>query len=212
MAGSAAPIDTRERLYRGLMRRNRIVGALRWLVPAGGAAALAVVVGSIAIGALAQKFGFSNIRIDRDNLVVDTPQFTSTDADGTLYSLSARAAKVGTTQTDIVDIEDATLTMTPRRGASIAAQWTTGRLQTTDLLLDVPGAVTVTGSDGLDGKLEGVFADLMKWKMVAGGNVEINMPDGSRIVSNGMSYEREAGIYTFKDVTVTLATTPGETP
>lgn len=212
MAALATPADSRERLYQGLNRRNRIVGILRWLVPAAGVVLLAVMVGLIALDAITQRFGFANIRIDRDNLVVETPEFTSTDADGTLYALTARAAKVSATNTELVDIEDATLTMTPRNGPKVTAQWAAARLQTSDLLLDVPGTANLTSTDGLAGTLDGVFADLMNWKMTASGKVDIKWPDGSTIVSDGMSYDRKSGTYTFKDVTVTLTETPGETP
>ena len=51
----------------------------------------------------------------------------------------------------------------------------------------------------------------MNWKMVASGAVDITMPGGSHIVSDGMTYDRETGIYTFKHARVTLLSTPGET-
>ena len=37
------------------------------------------------------------------------------------------------------------------------------------------------------------------------------MPSGSRVVSDSMTYDRETGIYTFKNAKVTLNSTPGET-
>ncbi|MDB5539714.1 MAG: hypothetical protein JWQ89_1441 [Devosia sp.] len=211
MASLAAPTDVRARLYARLGRRNRVVGALRWIVPAAGAAVFAVVLGMIVLGSLAERFGFSSIRIDRDNLVVETPRLTSTGDDGTLYALTARAAKVATTQSDLIDMEDATFTMTPTRGAAMTAEAAAARFQANDQLLDVPGVAHVTSTSGLDGTLEAVFADLMNWKMVASGAVDLKLPGGSTLTSDGMTFDRTTGIYTFKDVTVNLVTTPGET-
>lgn len=211
MTSLAAQGDLRANLYARLNRRNRLIGVLRWIVPAAGAVILAVVLGMIVLDGLGQRFGFSSIRIDRDNLVVETPKLTSMGEDGTLYALSARSAKVAPTQSDLIDMEDAVFTMTPPSGAAMAAEAAAARFQTNDQLLDVPGIAHVTSTDGLDGTLEAVFADLMNWKMVASGAVDIKLPGGSSIVSDGMTYDRATGIYTFKDVTVTLIATPGET-
>ena len=210
MASLAAPTDDRAALYQRLDRRNRLVGLLRWLVPAGGVLVFVVLLAMIVVDNLSQRFGYSNIRIDRDNLVVETPRLTSTGEDGTLYALSARAAKVAPMRNDLIDMEDAVFTMTPPEGAAMRAEAAAAQFQTNDQLLNVPGIAHVTSSEGLDGTLEGVFADLMNWKMVASGNVDITMPSGSHIVSDGMTYDRETGIYTFKSARVTLNSTPGE--
>lgn len=211
MAAFAAPIDSRERLYRGLARRNRIVGALRWLVPVGGVLLFVVVAGLVLLDGLAHRFGYSNIRIDRDNLVVDLPTLTSTDSDGTLYSLTARAAKVGGSRSDMIEMQDTNFTMKPKGGPELTASAAAAQFQTTGQLVSVPGITNVSSSDGIVGTVEGAFIDLMNWTMVADGHVDLRLPDGSTVVSDGMSYDRKAGIYSFKRATVTLVTTPGET-
>lgn len=210
MASLAAPMDDRAALYARLARRNRLVGLLRWLVPAAGVAVFAVLLTLIVIDNIGQRFGYSNIRIDRDNLVVETPKLTSTGHDGTLYALSARAARVAPTRSDLIDMEGATFTMTPLRGAEMRAQAAAAQFQTNDQLVNVPGVVHVTSNEGLDGTLEGVFADLMNWKLVASGAVSITLPGGSTVTSQGMTYDRQTGIYTFKRARVTLVSTPGE--
>lgn len=210
MASLAAPLDDRAALYARLARRNQLVGLLRWLVPGAGIAVFAVLLALIVIDNIGQRFGYSNIRIDRDNLVVDTPKLTSAGHDGTLYALSARAARVAPTRSDLIDMEDAVFTMTPLRGAEMRAQAAAAQFQTNDQLVNVPGVVHVTSTEGLDGTLEGVFADLMNWKLVASGAVNITLPGGSTVTSQGMTYDRQTGIYTFKRARVTLVSTPGE--
>lgn len=211
MAAFAASTDTRERLYRGLMRRNRLVAVLRWVVPAAGAAVLVFVIGSMVLDALAHRFGFANIRIDRDNLVVETPQLTSTGQDGTLFSVTAATAKVSVTQRDIIDMTDASLTMTPPEGTAMSARSDTAQFQTSNQLLNVPGTTYVSGTDGLEGTVDGIFADLMNWTMTASGKVHVKLKDGSTLDAKGMSYDHKAGLYSFSDVTVNLQMTPGET-
>jgi lipopolysaccharide export system protein LptC len=212
MASLATPTDDREALYARLMRRNRLVGLLRWLVPAAGVLVFVGLLVMILIDNLGQRFGFSNIRIDRDNLVVETPKLTSTDDDGTLYALSARAARVRPTQTDVIDMEGVVFSMTPTTGPAVEAAAEAGQFQVSDQLLNVPGVTHISTTEGLNGTLEAVFADLMNWKMVASGTVDFTLPNGSHLVSDGMTYDRATGIYTFTRASVTLVSTPGETP
>jgi lipopolysaccharide export system protein LptC len=212
MASLAAPTDDREALYARLMRRNRLVGLLRWLVPAAGVLAFVGLLAMIVIDNIGQRFGFSNIRIDRDNLVVETPKLTSTDDDGTLYALSARAARVRPSQTDMIDMEGVVFSMTPTTGPAVEAAAEAGQFQVNDQLLNVPGVTHISSTEGLKGTLEAVFADLMNWKMVASGTVDFTLPNGSHLVSDGMTYDRATGIYTFTRASVTLVSTPGETP
>jgi len=208
----AAPTDSRERLYRGLMRRNRVVGVLRWLVPLGGGLLCAAVVGLVLLDGLANRFGFSNIRIDRDNLVVDTPRLTSTDSSGTFYSLTAEAARVATTNSNLIDMRNASFTMKPRQGPELSASASEAQLQAADQLVSVPGMTTLRSSDGTTGTIEGAFVDLMNWTLIADGAVNLTLPDGSTIVAQGMSYDRKAGRYSFRRATVTVNFTPGEAP
>lgn len=210
MAGVAAHPGSRERLYADLMRRNRVVAALRLVVPVAGAAVLVFVVGAMVLDAVAHRFGFSNIRIDRDNLVVETPQLTSTGEDGTLFSVTAQSARVSATQSDIIDMTEASVSMSPGEGATLKAHSATAQFQTSNQLLNVPGTTYVSGTDGLKGTLDGIFADLMAYTMSASGKVHLEMPDGTTLDSVGMSYDHKSGQYSFKDVTVNLMMTPGE--
>lgn len=211
MAVYAAQPDARAPLHAELARRNRVVGVLRWAVPVVGAAVLALLVVQIGLDNAGRQFGFSNIRIDRDNLVVDTPRLTSTGEDGTLYSLGARAAKVAVGGSDRIDMQDAEFTMTPPTGLVMAARAAEAEFQTTNQLLDIPGITEVTTSDGLSGTLTGVFADLINWNMVADGPVALTMSDGSTLTADGMNYDGTSHVFSFTGVTVTLASTPGET-
>ncbi|MGV3491921.1 MAG: hypothetical protein ACO1OG_11420 [Devosia sp.] len=209
MAVSSAP---RARVYQRLVRRNRVVALLRWVVPTVGALVLLVVVGGIVLAGLSQRFGFSNIRIDRDNLVVDTPELTSTTEDGTVYALSATSAKVSITQSDIVDMVEARFTATAPSGDLMIATAAGAQLQTTDQLLEVPGTATLESNGGLSGTLDAVFLDIMNWRMTAAGKVDLTLPDGTHIESDGMTYDRETRHFTFTRVKLQIPMLPGEAP
>ena len=210
MAGFAAtPDPARERLYAALTRRNRLVGMLRIAVPVAGAIVLAVVLGGILLDNLREQFGFASSRIDRDNLVVDSPRVTAAGDDGTLYAATARMAKVRLGSTDLVDMTDAVFNMTSTRGVVFTASAPAGTLQTAAQTLTVPGVLSVKSNDGLRGTMEDFFGDMLNYSMVAHGAVDLTFPEGMQVRSAGMTYDGNAKVWTFTRAAVTLQVTPG---
>jgi len=207
----ATPDPARERLYRELTRRNRLVGVLRIALPVVGAIVLVVVLSAIVLDNLREQFGFASIRIDRDNLVVDAPRVTSVGDDGTLYSVTAAMAKARIGSVDLIDMTEAVFTMTPVASASFSAAAPTAALQTSAQTLTVPGRLSVTSNDGMHGTLDDFFGDMLKYEMTAHGAVDLTFPAGMRVESQGMTYDGNARLWTFTRATVTLPETPGGT-
>jgi len=208
---AAASDDRRARLYGRLVRRNRFVGVLRQAVPAAGAIVLVVLLVQIVIDNLKDQFGFSNIRIDRDNLLVDTPQLSATGDDGTLYAATAVNARVSVTNPDVVEVNEITFDMTPA-GDKVRYRALAGdaelRLKGQQLL--VPGVMEISGSDGMTGTLEAVLADMLQRTMVGNGPVHVRFADGSELEAQSMTYDGATGRFEFKRAVVKLPTTPGE--
>lgn len=210
---AAATSIGRERLYRGLVRRNRVVAALRIGVPVLGIAVLAVLIVQIAIDNLRDQFGFSNIRIDREHLVIDSPALNSVGSDGTIYALTAADARLPMGGTDVIDLTDAAFTMTPPlEGPSYTAQAAAAHLETNAQHLSVDGVMHISGSDGTKGTLTGVSADFIGKSMQATGPVALAMADGSTIEAESMSYDGKLQLFSFRQATVVLQTTPGAAP
>jgi lipopolysaccharide export system protein LptC len=143
---------------------------------------------------------------------VDTPTVTGTDGSGTLYSATARLAKVRLGTTDVVDMEDAEFTMTPKQGAAFSALAPSGVLQVEQQTIAVPGTLTVSSADGMRGTLDDFFGDFATWWLEAHGAVDLTFPGGMRVQSQGMNYDGNIETWTFERVTVTLKQTPGATP
>jgi len=206
---AATPDPARERLYRALTRRNRLVGVLRVAVPVAGAIVLAVVLGAIVLDNMREQFGFASIHIDRDNLVVDSPRVTAVGDDGTLYAATASMAKARIGSVDVVDMTDAVFTMTSTSGVTFSATAPAAALQTAAQTLTVPGTLGVKSDDGLSGTLEDFYGDMLNWQMVAHGAVDLTFPEGMQVQSEGMTYDGNARLWTFSRATVTLPMTPG---
>ena len=86
-------LDQRAAILSGLLWRNRLVGVLRIAVPAVGVAAFLVLIGQMWLTSIARQYGVSGIRIDRGQLVVETPQYSETGEDGSRYLVTAEAAR-----------------------------------------------------------------------------------------------------------------------
>ena len=210
MAGFAlAPDPARERLYAALTRRNRLVGVLRIATPVAGALVLVVVLAGIVLDNLREQFGFASIRIDRDNLVVDSPKVTAVGDDGTLYAATARMAKMRIGSTDLIDMTDAVFTMTPLSGATFSAAAPAAALKTDAQTVTVPGRVGVKSDDGMHGTLDDFFGDMLGFQMVAHGAVDLTFPQDMQVQSDGMTYDGNLKLWTFTRATVTLQVTPG---
>lgn len=122
-------------------------------MPVAGAALLAVLAVQIVLDNLRDQFGFANIRIDRDNLVVDTPQVNAVGDDGTLYWLP-QAPRRWRLPPPMVNLADAVFTMmTANGGPSYTASAAAARLQTSAQQMTVEDTMQITGSDGMTGTL-----------------------------------------------------------
>ncbi len=210
MAGAAVtPEQARAQLYAALARRNRLVGVLRIALPVAGAIVLAVVLGSIVLDNLREQFGFASIRVDRDNLIVDSPRVTAVGDDGTLYSATAVMAKARLGTMDLIDMTDAVFAMKSTTGVTFSAAAPLAALQSSQQTLTVPGVLSVRSDDGLTGTMEDFFGDMLNYSMVAHGAVDLTFPEGMEVQSQGMTYDGNARVWSFTRATVTLTETPG---
>ncbi|WP_421761419.1 hypothetical protein [Devosia sp.] len=200
----------RDRVHTRLRRRNRLVRLLRWVIPALAATALLVIGGALVLDALRNQFGFSNIHIDRNNLVVDTPELHSTTADGTAFSLSAEAAKAAIGSTDVVDLTNVVFSATPAQGPSLKAEAASAELQTSEQLLTVVDTTHFSSSDGMSGTVDGLFANMLKMQAEATGAVHAQFGALGTLDAAGMRFDGNTKIWVFQQARITLNITPGE--
>src|SRR5687767_4424224 len=152
--GIAARTDTAEQrsaIYAALASRNRIIGLLRIGLPAIGAVIFAGLILQLYLGTLVPDFGFANVRIDRENLVFEAPSYAGTGSDGTVYTLSAESAKAGLSNTDVVHLRGASLSMLKPAGAAFAALAPTAQFSIASQVVTVEGSTSVSSNDGLRG-------------------------------------------------------------
>lgn len=204
-------LEQRNRIFANLAVRNRFVEILRFAVPAAGIVILGGLVLRLFLAGMGDDFGFSNISIDRNNLIVDTPSYSSMGTDGSSYVVEAASAKSALDRTDIIDLDRAVLTIAKPGGAAITAAADAARLETTGQLVTVDGITRLADSAGMKGTVVGVFANMADQSMVGKGPVDIAFANGATLKAAGMSYSGADSTWSFSRATLTLPSTPGET-
>lgn len=210
MAVAEAGEPARSRIYARLMRRNRFVGWLRILVPAVGIVAALAVGAGIVLDSILNQFGLSRIRIDRNNLVVDTPELSSTLADGTVISLAASNAKLAPNDSDKVGLTDARFIATLPDGQSFTALSGIANLTISTQTVHVPGRTDITTGDGATGHADKLTVDALGFTAHAEGPVEMTFSSGNRLEAADMLYDHQTRLITFHKVKLWLVSTPGE--
>jgi lipopolysaccharide export system protein LptC len=206
----AETFEQRRRIFATLALRNRVVDVLRIAVPAAGIVIFCGLLLQLFLASLGDDFGFSNLSIDRNNLIVDTPSYSSMGTDGSSYQVSAASAKTALERTDIIDLTEPVLSITRTGGGTITARADAARLETTSQLMTVDGATRIADSDGLKGTIVGISADMAAETMVGNGDVDITFSNGATLEAASMSYDGARSTWRFARATLTLPSTPGE--
>lgn len=206
--GRVDTYDQRADILGSILLRNRVVAALRIVVPAIGVVALLVLVSQIYVVGLARQYGVAGIRIDRGNLVVEAPQYSGTGSNGSRYLATAREARTALAGSSDIDMTDATLELLQGDGTTYFATAKTAHMNTATELLKAPGLVDVKGSDGLLGTLNDVEMDNRSEILISNGAVDLLLPDGTTIVGDTMLRDGKSQTYTFTNATVVVPDLP----
>lgn len=189
--------DQRSAILNGLIARNRLIAVLRVAVPAVGIVAFVLLIGQIWLAGLARQYGVSGLRIDRGNLVVETPQYSGMGPDGSRYVANAREARTPLDEPNIIDMTTATLDYSKAGGTTFHAAGETATMDTARQYLTVPGISVVHSDDGMHGTLTELRSDLRANVTTAEGPVDITFSDGTNLKAANMRYEGDSALWTF---------------
>lgn len=203
-------VQQRSRIFAALVARNRVIEALRYAVPALGIVIFGGFALQLYLGSLGHDFGFSDISIDRNNLVVDTPTYSSVGTDGSFYGIEAASARTALDRTDIIDLTLPVLTLRKAGGTMITVTAENARVETTSQRLTVEGITRLSDSAGMSGTVVGVSANLAAETMVGKGPVDITFANGATLAAASMSYDGASATWGFTRAVLTLPSTPGE--
>jgi len=205
MDASSDPSDRRARAYRRFARRNRLIGWLRIGVPMFGALVLAVLLAEIFIANMARDFGISGVRIARDELVIDTPEYSGVMANGTLYTVVAEAASTAIGGADVLKLQDPLLDLTRIDGYRMRASAKTARFSLDRQTVEVDDVLNVSDSSDMQAKLLNAIIDWRAQTLIAKDNVHVVFADGSILTGSALHYDAGTQIWDFDNVKLTLA-------
>lgn len=212
MLASAQDAGVRARLYAGLEQRNRRIAILRVGLPVLGLLVLVGLTLQIVVASLLDQFGISSIRIDRENLVVDTPSYSSMTADGTMYAVASQSAQAALADTDLLHLNEAALTVTKPDGSWLKADAVAADMRLSGQTLFVEDAMGIADSRGTTGTIHGVHADLVSEQMVSDGRANIRYHNGTTLDAETMTYDGKRQLWQFNRVTLVVPSTPGSRP
>jgi lipopolysaccharide export system protein LptC len=201
--------EQRAAIYAGLMRRNRIVAILRTWIPAIGVVLFTALVLQFLLGSITPNFGFANVTIDRDNLVVEAPAYSGVGAGGTVYEVAAGSARAAINDTDLIHLSKATFSMQQPSGTGFTAAADDAQIRVSSQKVDVSGTTTVSGSNGLAGTVVDAHIDLIAEQMVSDGAADLTFAGGSRVRAESMTFDNKARVWTFNRATLTMPAMPG---
>ena len=208
MALAARPGRTAR--YERLLRRNRIVAALRLAVPAVGAVLLAALLVQIWYSSLGTRYGIGTIEVSRESIRVEAPEYAGTMADGSVYRVWAEEASAAVENTDLITLDNARVMIERPDGLRREAAAVMGILDTLNQQVRVEGETEIADSSGTTGRLQNSIFDWTTQTLTSHGKVAIDYADGATVRAEGMVHEAEAGRWTFTRAVVTLPSTPGE--
>jgi lipopolysaccharide export system protein LptC len=195
--------------YRALERRNRLVGVLRWAVPAFGIMALGTLIVQIVISNMAGRFSLESIAVTPQSVTIEAPEYAGVLDDGSRYHVSAASAVTYTETPELIGLTDAALVMHRANGTIMYINAPEAQLQTVDELVLIEGIAHVEDSTGTTGTLYDSVFDWAEQTLVGEGPVEVDYADGTHLTGEGITYDVKSAIWTFSDVDVTLPDTPG---
>lgn len=205
-------LQQRNRIYKHLKRRNWLVGFLRIIVPTLGICLTLFLVAQIIIANIVAEYGIEGITIEDDKIVILSPEYSGVMDDGTLYTVVAEGAQIDANQTDLVDLDLATLKTLDPREYEMTAFADFAKLDLAKQTVTVPDLMRTVDSDGVEGALHDVFINWQRQRLTANSDVQMDFPDGARIVSEKLLYNGNADVWRFTTATYTIPSTAKAPP
>lgn len=200
--------DTRHALYDRLVRHNRRISLLRWLVPVCGAILLSIPLAQFLVSLAVPEIPIAGIRLENDTLVIEAPRFEGRTATGTVYRMTAERAETRVGDLDVADLYGLSIDMTDGGDYRSQARFTSAQWTMSTEMLTSNEDVVVTDSTGAHGLLAGVEIDWPDQVITSEGPVRFTFEGGTQLDAKTMLYDINAGIWQFSGISLDM--TPAE--
>lgn len=172
-----------------LNRRNNFVAVLRIGVPGIGLLVAVFLIFQIVISNLANDFGISGLRVEQDQVVIDEPRYGGVTADGTKYNIVAQVARIDIIARDIINLQNATITIVQPDGYQMIAETEVAQLNLAEQFIFAPGLMVTQDSDQVAGQFNDSIIDWKAQTLVSKGAVKVEFKDGAIINAQSLVYD-----------------------
>lgn len=210
-ATSLHNVSRRQTVYRQLARRNRIIAGLRWAVPFVGILLLSFLLVQIVIANIAAEYGISGVTLDKDALVIKTPEYAGTAANGTEFSVKAEQAQALLTNTSVLDLKNVTLDIERADGFTLKAVSELAQYDLERQTVTVPGQMNVVDSRQTDAVLHRSFINWSEQKLTASGGAHLVFPDGTTLDGDTLVFDGANVEWTFTNARLLTSSQSEET-
>ncbi|GHA22439.1 hypothetical protein GCM10007989_17290 [Devosia pacifica] len=206
--------DTRARaaIFRRLQRRNRAVDVFRIALPVCGIVIFVFLAIQISISNAGSGFILEHVTEVPDTVRVETPEYRGVLEDGGHYSVWAGEAFMQLDDTDRIALAEAGMELIRPASPTMSVSAPEATLDTSTEVVDIEGIARVSDATGTTGILEQSRFAWSQRHLVSEGPVNIDYADGTKLEAGALDYDLGAGVWTFRDVRVTLPDTPGASP
>ena len=195
----------RDARFQSLNRRNNIVALLRIGVPGIGLLVAGFLIFQIVLTNLANDFAISGLRVEQDQVVIDEPRYGGVTADGTKYNIVAQEARIDINARDIINLQNATITIVQADGYEMIAETDTAQLNLDEQFIYVPGLMVTQDSDQVAGRFNDSIIDWTAQTLVSKGAVKVEFKDGAIINAQSLTYDAPNRLWDFGPTIYNLA-------
>jgi lipopolysaccharide export system protein LptC len=169
-------------MFRAAARHSRLVGFLRFAIPAGIVAIVSILVVATFFNPFRLIAAFpidpGKISLSGTKIVMELPRLNGFTSDSRPYELTARAAAQDLTKPDILELKDVNAQVELKDGQHVTITSPNGVYDTKSELLKLDDHITVNSTSGYEGHLSEATINVATGNIVSESPVKLKLPNG----------------------------------
>jgi lipopolysaccharide export system protein LptC len=169
-------------MFRAAARHSRLVGFLRFAIPAGIVAIVSILVVATFFNPFRLIAAFpidpGKISLSGTKIVMELPRLNGFTSDSRPYELTARTAAQDLTKPDILELKDVDAQVELKDGQHVTITSPNGVYDTKGELLKLNDRITVNSTSGYEGDLSEATINVATGNIVSESPVKLKLPNG----------------------------------
>jgi len=169
-------------VFRAAARHSRFVRFLRFAIPVGIVAIVAIMLVATFFNPsrliAAFPIDLSKISLSGTKIIMELPRLSGFTADSRPYELTARAAAQDLTKPEILELKDIDAVVELKDGQHVTIKSINGVYDTKGDLLRLNDHITVNSTSGYEGRLSEATVNVASGSIVSESPVEVKLPNG----------------------------------